>query len=68
MVAIRVQTWRSAWPKPRSGTRRRLMAEVAGIADQLRANETAFAEIQHQLAEVTCASPNPAARVGAAGQ
>ena len=35
-----------------------LMAEVAGIADQLRANETALAEIQHQLAEVTLRVPN----------
>ena len=35
-----------------------LMAEVAGIADQLKANETRLAEIQQQLATITLGIPN----------
>ncbi len=35
-----------------------LMAEVAGIADQLKANETRLADIQQQLAAVTLGVPN----------
>ncbi len=35
-----------------------LMAEVAGIGDQLKANEAALAEIQQQLAELTLRVPN----------
>ena len=35
-----------------------LMAEVAGIADQLKADETSLAEIQQQLAEITLRLPN----------
>ena len=36
-----------------------LMAEVAGIGDQLKANETRLAEIQQQLAELTLRVPQP---------
>jgi seryl-tRNA synthetase len=35
-----------------------LMAEVAGIADQLKANETRLADLQRQLAAITLAVPN----------
>ncbi len=35
-----------------------LMAEVAGIADQLKANEARLAEIQQQLASITLGIPN----------
>ena len=35
-----------------------LMAEVAGIADQLKANETSLAETQQQLAELSQRMPN----------
>ena len=35
-----------------------LMAEVAGIADQLKANETRLADIQQQLAAITLGVPN----------
>ncbi|MHB8680241.1 MAG: serine--tRNA ligase [Rudaea sp.] len=35
-----------------------LMAEVAGIGDQLKANEQALAEIQAQLAAITLGIPN----------
>jgi seryl-tRNA synthetase len=35
-----------------------LMAEVAGIGEQLKANETRLAEIQQQLAELTLRVPN----------
>ncbi len=35
-----------------------LMAEVAGIADQLKADETSLAEIQQQLADITLRLPN----------
>ncbi len=35
-----------------------LMAEVAGIADQLKANETRLAELQQQLATITLGIPN----------
>lgn len=35
-----------------------LMAEVAGIADQLKANETRLADLQQQLAAITLGIPN----------
>ena len=35
-----------------------LMAEVASIADQLKANEVRLADIQHQLAAITLGIPN----------
>ncbi len=35
-----------------------LMAEVAGIADQLKANETRLGDIQQQLAAITLGLPN----------
>ncbi len=35
-----------------------LMAEVAGIADQLKANEERLADIQQQLASITLGIPN----------
>ena len=35
-----------------------LMAEVAGIADQLKANETRLTELQQQLASITLGIPN----------
>ena len=35
-----------------------LMAEVAGIADQLKANETCLADLQQQLAAISLGIPN----------
>ena len=53
--------------KGRARTRRALLAEVAGIGDQLKANEHALADVQAKLADIALGIPNLPDAVGAAG-